>query len=950
MYLGRARRFGACVAALCAAIALDRPAHAQGRGAPGGLGDIAVPDGFAYVLGSGGATPSPIRGHDLADFIRRTYNSPGGSLPDPDAARPIRLAGPHGSVAMLPLPLPPAIWTDVVFGGRETPETLLPAILRSRGPALFYYGLLSLDDDTRAWLATQPQLVAELAGRRAAAFVVAAPGLRVRGATLDVPGGPAAAPAWRVLAGHSPDDPAGFVRALLAQDQGRLAFFFGTMAQLTPGQMRVAWRLEAPDPDVRVDAARRLRAVFDRVTLGWRVDDSVFSRPALDPALLIASLRHDDQGMPVVPGTHRFWTAVLADGHRSGAGDARRAAPAEAGPVDFAWLCEQIFASRAGAPQARYRQVLFASRLEARGALGPGPHAIEAVRAVRTVPALVLSLERAGLADVAAFAAAARRAERIAAIRNPHAASRSLAQFQGALALVTRVASRGGMPPDALKTTIASLSHVETGAAGGYDGRVVRWLDDWLAAHLRHAGIALDIEAAGPVERDALAALAGPAVAEPRFVDWEGTRYRLDFAAAEGHRLARLLGRRPRPFLSSARELVEMADAIDRDRMHPERLRQHASTLDAIARSVGWHTAHGWEGSDVPRRYGDARAALPHAVAGPPAAGTSPAVPLLLELADALAARGLMELAYAVALGHPDRPAISADEAARRHAFSRPFPWRRPVAWEFPLRGTSPERGWHVTGSLLGLDVQLADFGLVRLSLKPPARKPSVPDEERRVLTETVALVDAASLADDGHAAIVSAIRRGRARLAAARTSDEVLGLADEIRMSPARRTLLAWAIARERADPATRLAPSELLWLGLERAPVPETLHRWGAPAGPRTGCLCLEMLDRQPWEILAGRRFSGAVSSGFSDLNLRLAELLDELRMPPPLLAAVLAAATLDLIEHAVARDQDDRQALLDFVHALRPERVEAYLALLTTDGPLVPVAAAVTTGAAR
>jgi hypothetical protein len=39
-------------------------------------------------------------------------------------------------------------------------------------------------------------------------------------------------------------------------------------------------------------------------------------------------------------------------------------------------------------------------------------------------------------------------------------------------------------------------------------------------------------------------------------------------------------------------------------------------------------------------------------------------------------------------------------------------------------------------------------------------------------------------------------------------------------------------------------------------------------------------------------------------------------------------------------MTRDSDDRRALVDFVQALRPERVEQFLALLTTDGPLVPV----------
>lgn len=60
----------------------------------------------------------------------------------------------------------------------------------------------------------------------------------------------------------------------------------------------------------------------------------------------------------------------------------------------------------------------------------------------------------------------------------------------------------------------------------------------------------------------------------------------------------------------------------------------------------------------------------------------------------------------------------------------------------------------------------------------------------------------------------------------------------------------------------------------------------------------------------------------------------------MPAPLLAPVLAAAVLDLVDTATTRDSDDRRGLVEFVRALRPERVEQYLALLTTDGPLVPV----------
>jgi hypothetical protein len=132
---------------------------------------------------------------------------------------------------------------------------------------------------------------------------------------------------------------------------------------------------------------------------------------------------------------------------------------------------------------------------------------------------------------------------------------------------------------------------------------------------------------------------------------------------------------------------------------------------------------------------------------------------------------------------------------------------------------------------------------------------------------------------------------------------------------------------------------------------------HAWGAPGEPRLGCLCLQMMDRRPWESLAGRRNSGILASGFPDLNLRLAELLAELKMPAPLLGPVLASATLDFVNTVASRDPDDRRGLVEFVQALRAEHVEQYLALLTTDGPLVPIsdatqatAAGVKTGVPR
>jgi hypothetical protein len=167
--------------------------------------------------------------------------------------------------------------------------------------------------------------------------------------------------------------------------------------------------------------------------------------------------------------------------------------------------------------------------------------------------------------------------------------------------------------------------------------------------------------------------------------------------------------------------------------------------------------------------------------------------------------------------------------------------------------------------------------------------------------------------------------------------------------LSPARRALLAWAVAHDRERAGVFLSPSELLWLGLGNDGA-GALHAWGAPAVSRMGCLCLQMVVRRPWEGFAGRESRGMIASAFPDLNLRLAELLADLRMPAALLGPVLAAATVDFVDSAISRDFDDRRGLVEFVQSLRTERVEQYLALLTTDGPLVPLEEAPAAGEAR
>jgi hypothetical protein len=110
--------------------------------------------------------------------------------------------------------------------------------------------------------------------------------------------------------------------------------------------------------------------------------------------------------------------------------------------------------------------------------------------------------------------------------------------------------------------------------------------------------------------------------------------------------------------------------------------------------------------------------------------------------------------------------------------------------------------------------------------------------------------------------------------------------------------------------------------------------------PGEARIGCLCLQIPTPRQADLFAGRWHTGVLATGFPDLNLRLAELLSDLGMPATLLPSVLAAATWDFVINVRSRDYDDRQGLVDYVDALTTDRVELYLALLTTDGPLVPI----------
>jgi hypothetical protein len=525
-------------------------------------------------------------------------------------------------------------------------------------------------------------------------------------------------------------------------------------------------------------------------------------------------------------------------------------------------------------------------------------------------------------------------------------------QYQAALAMITRSASRGSITAEAASKLVASLSSIDTDEHGDYAGRLVSWLGGWLSADARPSQKAVATapaadgsidelydSAAGPMEEDALRVLAGPAAPTPRLLDWEGTRYRVDVPRAEAVRLTNSQGRSPRPYLSTASAVVGIADAIADQALTKEGLRQQA---DAFERLWQAEANAGPEESlnDVFTTHRDITTALKRAAGSGDIRAASRLAPALRVVADDLGARGLLEWAYAAALGPRDGLSLTAAEGASRHDLGlHGGPSGRSAAWRSPLAGTDFTQRWRVVGSILGLDVTLADFSLRRLSSKFPPRRPSLNEIDRRVFIETIALVRPTRLADQDQEAIATAIRNGRTRLRELRSAADVRAIADVVGLSAQRETLLSWTVAHDPARVAAFLSPSELFWLGAGDV-VPAALDAWGVPAGARLGCLCLQVLAPRTWELFAGRWNTGMIASAFPDLNLRLAELLSDLHMPAVLLAPVLNGALFDFINTAVSRDPDDRRGLVEFVQSLRIDRVEQYLGLLTIDGPLVPI----------
>jgi hypothetical protein len=118
-----------------------------------------------------------------------------------------------------------------------------------------------------------------------------------------VPGGSAAAPVWKELAGTSPDSPGEFISKLFTKDNGWLAAYFDDLSSLPASQQS------------HFTEPARLRRFYEmfRGKGGKESSDArtgVF-RPDAGLFLLVTRLRWEPNGEPYVPGNLEVWKKIF---------------------------------------------------------------------------------------------------------------------------------------------------------------------------------------------------------------------------------------------------------------------------------------------------------------------------------------------------------------------------------------------------------------------------------------------------------------------------------------------------------------------------------------------------------------------------------------------------------------------------------------------------------------
>ena len=948
-----------------------------------------MPGGVAEFARALGIRPVPDRGRFLFDITRLVYELdrppvvaaalqtlgrradhafPSG---DGDAAK---LSSDDDSV---PVPLPAEFWSAAVFKRRVAREDLVAAIVSDRQAALLCHGLLALDDDTLRFFAEQRGLIARLLERSNPAFAAFSTSLRVAGGRVIPPGadgrdGDEVVAMWEAVVGEKVTRPERFIQQLFEASDGRLAYLYDTLGQLDAARRAFALGLWLPNRAQRLERFKALAGDGVGAFHEWHTRSLPFGRSGYDLGMVLSRVGVADDGTPREPAARGFWARAFM---WRDADDPRVVPITDDEPFDAAWLMSTLGSAEVRQRGERLDQMAFANRVFGDAGRAGRPGRSDVLTATRAFPRyrmLMLTLERVGVREASAYAAAVRQAARIGATTDGRRAFVALGQYQGALGLVARATRVRSIDAATGQKLIARLAAVPLSADGRFGGGVARWLrEDFLSAASaasegeRRGAAAADHRGGGApggdtrwagalgvdIEQRVIAALSGPAwsdVQDGRPLMWEGQPYRLDLGAADRLRLNRVRERQlalpldvpmtiaeaGRAFASDATPLAQSSEIIASLTQLLVEVRKRSREEEADAAPPG---------AGIPRDQHDT---LQHAIEEISKSIRQKDVKRLaklaepvVDLADDMLAYGLISMTYACDIGDPDGAILLADDVSQRHDFGLAIhdtDQRLKIGWSLPRQDIVPGSAWHISGSILGLDVALAPLALRRISPDPIAEAPALTSTERDAFATSVSLTNPFDLHNADRDAIASSIERGRAAVAAFDAGRLDLA-ADRLAADPPRRRALRWSLAHEADRMPAMFTLSELLVLGGGRL---DDFGAWGMSMVALSGCICTALQIPGSLATLVGRPQLGLTSTVVADLNLHVAMMLKELQLPAALTRLVASGAMQDFIDHVRPLDDGDWLTLARNARTITRDRIEDYLAIATAVGPLVPI----------
>jgi hypothetical protein len=836
------------------------------------------------------------------------------------------------------------VWSDAILQRKVPPAELFAAILADDRAALLCHGLAGLDDPTLQYLSERPAILRAMY-TQAAVFSAFGSHLRIRDGRVVTPGEEAQAEAaravWENVVEAKTTEPARFISSLFGRHGGRLAYVYDTLGELDPARTAFALGLWIKDPEQRTSQAQSLVLTIADSYPEWPTPQRPFVRPLHDFGALLTAVSVNGDGSPRNPGARRLWELAF-ERQDLPEDPARQLRNSErGGSIDAAFLAQSIALSDVRLRGQRVMQLAFGYRVFGDAAPGETDDVLVALRAFARYRTAMLGLEQAGVRRPAVYAAVARLAEALGRLEGSRAFV-ALSQFQGALAVIVRLVRNGSASPAGAEELMTSLSRVPIGG----DGRLSGGLIDWVRRELLKG----EDDAA---EHALVTALGGPTLPDAPIIEWEGGRYRFDLAAAESERLRRVRQRQGGYSLDAAVQLHSTARSLSASTLDLDDITRLSAALARIQQqlprkgevSPSERIPGGAEGLPDPHVIVERAIRELARITRPRDTPRANEVAVeLLEAGDIVIGEVLSSIAYALALGDPDGPTLLGGDVARRHDFgvgSRIPGVRDLEPWTIPEQHYDPGVPWHVTGSLIGLDVGLAPLALQRLAGDALVGPPVLGSNDRETFARSVALMNPYTLRDSERDRIGVAIQRGRQRAARARNVADLDALADAVRMDGWRRRALHWTAANEPERTLALLSLNELYVLG--DGDISE-VHAWGTAMTPLWGCLCTRMPASNAWRFVTGRPQVGVLGSSMPDVILHVATGLDELDLPAGLARSVLSTAMQQFVDTVRPNDGNDWLALVRGTLTMTRERLEDFVAAAAAvGGPLVPVTAA-------